>query len=141
MNQSIFSIVIIILTLSRAAAVDSVVVFNEINYHPGPGDTADEWVELHNQMAIDIDLSAWHIEDGINFTFSEGTIIPAGGYCWCFSGAGDAEHQCRDGGEWAGIVLHLFDLAVERQWTEAEPMIYAVAGTGHGGESRDWRVG
>lgn len=80
MNQSIFSIVIIILTLSRAAAVDSVVVFNEINYHPGPGDTADEWVELHNQMAIDIDLSAWHIEDGINFTFSEGTIIPAGGY-------------------------------------------------------------
>ncbi len=66
--------------LCRAAAVDSVVVFNEIHYHPGPGDTAGEWVELHNQMAIDIDLSAWHIEDGVNVTFAEGTVIPAGGY-------------------------------------------------------------
>ncbi len=66
---------LLLLPLS-AAAVDSVVVFNEINYHPLDGAPGGEWVELHNQMAIDIDLSGWHIEDGINFTFPEGTIIP-----------------------------------------------------------------
>lgn len=68
------------LLLTPAAAVDSVVVFNEISYHPADTDPAGEWIELHNQMAIDIDLSAWQIEDGINITFPEGTIIPGGGY-------------------------------------------------------------
>lgn len=75
-----FPIAILALVLGRAAAVDSVVVFNEVSYHP-PGDPrAGEWVELHNQMAIDIDLSGWHLEDGINYTFAEGTIIPGGGH-------------------------------------------------------------
>ncbi|HAB18916.1 MAG TPA: hypothetical protein DCE44_21055, partial [Verrucomicrobiales bacterium] len=69
-----------LLFLHRAAAADSVVVFNEVNYHPVVQETTHEWIELYNQMAIDIDLSGWHIEDGVNFTFSEGTIIPAGGY-------------------------------------------------------------
>ena len=68
------------LLICGASAVDSVVVFNEINFHPPGNESANEWVELHNQMAIDIDLSAWHMEDGINFTFAEGTIIRGGGY-------------------------------------------------------------
>src|SRR3954465_7585347 len=61
-------------------AVDSIVVFNEIHYHPVTNETANEWIELHNQMAIDIDLSAWSLEGGIQYTFAEGTIIPGGGY-------------------------------------------------------------
>src|SRR5262245_47221841 len=36
-------------TLGRAAAADSVVVFNEIMYHPATNEAALEWVELHNQ--------------------------------------------------------------------------------------------
>src|SRR6185436_11267174 len=67
------------LTLAAAAA-DSVVVFNEVHYHPVTNETASEWVELHNQMAIDIDLSAWKVTGDIGFTFAEGTIIPGGGY-------------------------------------------------------------
>jgi hypothetical protein len=63
-----------------ARAVDSVVVFNEIHYHPATNETAAEWIELHNQMAIDIDLSAWEITGNIGYTFAEGTIILAGGY-------------------------------------------------------------
>jgi hypothetical protein len=63
-----------------ARAVDSVVVFNEVHYHPATNETASEWVELHNQMAIDIDLSAWRITGDIDYTFAEGTIIPGGGY-------------------------------------------------------------
>src|SRR5258705_6463960 len=68
-----------VVTLSAGAA-DSVVVFNEINYHPATDEAAGEWVELHNQMAIDIDLSAWFLDGDIRYTFAEGTIIPGGGY-------------------------------------------------------------
>src|SRR5437773_10820611 len=63
-----------------AVAADSIVVFNEIHYHPATNEAANEWIELHNQMAIDIDLSTWAITGSIGFSFAEGTIIPAGGY-------------------------------------------------------------
>src|SRR5438067_13074663 len=67
-------------SLRSSLAADSIVVFNEIHYHPVTNEIANEWVELHNQMAIDIDLSAWSLTGSIGFTFAEGTIIPAGGY-------------------------------------------------------------
>lgn len=63
-----------------AARADSVVVFNEIMYHPRTNEAALEWVELHNQMAVDVDLSGWSLAGGIQFSFSEGTLIPGGGY-------------------------------------------------------------
>ena len=88
--------------LCRAAAVDSVVVFNEISYHSVGNESASEWIELHNQMAIDIDLSGWHLEDGVNFTFAEGTIIPGGGYLVVASNPGalqarDRPDECASG--------------------------------------------
>src|SRR5204863_9392288 len=65
---------------SSAFGVDSIVVFNEVQYHPATNEAANEWVELHNQMAVDIDLSAWSLQGGIGYTFAEGTIVPAAGY-------------------------------------------------------------
>ena len=44
------------LVLSRALA-DSTVVFNEIMYHPATNEPALEWIELHNQMAVSMDIS------------------------------------------------------------------------------------
>ena len=38
---------------------DSVVVFNEIHYHPAGDNSALEYVELYNQLAVDVDLSNW----------------------------------------------------------------------------------
>ncbi len=66
-----------LLTLS-ARAQDSVVIFNELNYHPLPGDA--EWIELHNEMSVNVDLSAWKLTGGIDYVFPEGTVIAAGGY-------------------------------------------------------------
>ena len=63
-----------------AARADSVVVFNEIMYHPGADTAGSEWLELHNQMAVDVDLSGWSIAGGVAFTFAEGTVIPGRGY-------------------------------------------------------------
>ncbi len=55
------------------------VVFNELQVDPA-GDGDLEWLELHNQMAVDIDLSGWTLEDSVGFTFADSTLIPGGGY-------------------------------------------------------------
>ena len=60
-------------------SADAVVTLNEVNYNP-PGSQDAEWIELHNQMAVNVDLSGWSLANGISYTFSNGTIIPAGGY-------------------------------------------------------------
>ncbi|MES2920174.1 MAG: lamin tail domain-containing protein, partial [Verrucomicrobiota bacterium] len=58
---------------------DAVVTFNEVNYNP-VGSQDGEWIELHNQMAVNMDLSGWALADGIDFKFPAGTVIPAHGF-------------------------------------------------------------
>jgi hypothetical protein len=67
-------------SVSFSTRADSVVVFNEIMYHPPVNEPALEWVELYNQMAVDVDLSGWSIAGGITYVFPEATVIPGGGY-------------------------------------------------------------
>ena len=68
------------LCLPLTIRADSVVVFNEVMYHPITNETAMEWVESRNQMAVDVDISNWSLQKGVQFTFPEGTVIPGGGY-------------------------------------------------------------
>jgi hypothetical protein len=63
---------------SLADTPDAVVTFNEIHYNP-PLTQDAEWVELHNQMAVNIDMSGWSLAAGIDYTFPTGTVIPGGG--------------------------------------------------------------
>jgi hypothetical protein len=61
------------------AAADSVLVFNEIQYHPRTaGET--EWIELHSLQGVNVDISGWRIEGGVDFTFPNGTIVPGHGF-------------------------------------------------------------
>src|SRR5687767_7708880 len=62
------------------AVADSPVVFNEVMYHPLTNESQLEWIELQNQMAVDMDISRWRLDGGISFSFPEGTVIRAGGY-------------------------------------------------------------
>ncbi len=55
------------------------ITFNELLYHSAT-DADVEWIELHNPMALDMDLSGWSIAGGVAYTFADGTILPAGGY-------------------------------------------------------------
>ena len=48
-------------TLSLITRADSTVVFNEVHYHPADREPFYEWVELHNQMAVSMDLSGWRL--------------------------------------------------------------------------------
>ena len=59
---------------------DSVVVFNEVMYHPATNEAAFEWVELHNQNAVDVDLGGWRLTGGIDFVFPDTTVIRGGGF-------------------------------------------------------------
>ncbi|HXJ73057.1 MAG TPA: lamin tail domain-containing protein, partial [Candidatus Dormibacteraeota bacterium] len=64
------------------------IVINEIHYNPPPGAGAeDEYVELLNVTAAPVSLfhatvpaNTWKIAGGINFTFPQGVILPAGGF-------------------------------------------------------------
>ena len=60
--------------------LDSTVVFNEIMYHPVTDGDSMEWIEFHNQLAVDMDVSDWQLRGGVNFDFPDGTIVPGRGY-------------------------------------------------------------
>lgn len=70
-------LLISLLGFMRARA-DSTVVFNEIHYHPPDQESALEWVELHNQMAVNMDLSGWRLAGGISYLFPSGTVLAGG---------------------------------------------------------------
>ena len=59
---------------------DSVVVFNEVMFHPAVNEPALEWIELHNQNSVDLDLGGWRLSDGVDYFFPSGTTIKGGGY-------------------------------------------------------------
>ncbi len=59
--------------------LDSTVVINELMYHPRVED-GPEWIELHNQQGVDMDISGWRLDGGVDFTFPEGTVVAGSGY-------------------------------------------------------------
>jgi hypothetical protein len=65
--------------LEPRLTLDSTVVFNEIMYHPAEAQSV-EWIELHNQMAVNMDVSGWRLDGGISFDFPEQTVIPGNGF-------------------------------------------------------------
>ena len=67
-------------SLERRYVLDSTVVFNEVMYNPEGIDSSQEWIELHNQMSVDVDISGWSIEGGAEFTFPSGTVLEGGDY-------------------------------------------------------------
>ncbi len=76
--SSVLAIFLILTSPSAFAVGDSVVVVNEVHYNPT--NPALEFVELHNQLSLNVDMSGWRFDGGITFGFPEGTVIPARGY-------------------------------------------------------------
>ena len=65
--------------LESRLVLDSTAVFSEIMYNPVGMDESAEWIEIYNQLALDIDLSGWSIEGGVEFQFTDDTVLPADG--------------------------------------------------------------
>ncbi len=55
-------------------------MINEIHYNSDPSTAKDEFIELYNPGASEVDLSGWFFQEGVNFTIPGGTVIGAGGY-------------------------------------------------------------
>ena len=55
--------------LEPRIVLDSTVVFSEIMYNPPGADESLEWIELHNQMAVNVDISGWRLDDAVEYTF------------------------------------------------------------------------
>ena len=72
--------VLLFCAIPLAARADSVVVFNEIMYHPATNEVALEWVELYNQNAVDVDLGGWRLSGGVDYAFPVGTVLEGGGH-------------------------------------------------------------
>jgi hypothetical protein len=80
-NIGVFNLGLIVLGIAAQAMADVTVVFNEVMYHPDQlSETAFEWVELRNQLAVDMDISGWTIAGGMDYRFPENTVIAGGGY-------------------------------------------------------------
>jgi len=54
------------------------VTFTELHHHAPDG--GPEWLELHNPMALDMDISGWRLEGAAEHTFAAGTVVDAGAY-------------------------------------------------------------
>lgn len=68
-------------TLENRIVLDSTVVFNELMYNPiGDTDDSREWIELFNQLAVDMDVSEWRLDGGVEFDFPDGTSVPGRGF-------------------------------------------------------------
>ena len=66
-------------SLEQRIVLDSTVVLNEVMYHPADNPSL-EYVELFNQMGVDMDISGWHLTEAIEYTFPPRTVIPRGEY-------------------------------------------------------------
>lgn len=71
------ALLFLIFLLKHAHAVDSVVTFNEIMYHPKGEDS--EWIELHNQMSGDVDMLGWRMDGGVAYVVTNNTVNPSKG--------------------------------------------------------------
>ncbi len=68
------------LHLPVQAAADSVLIINEVQYHPADEVAETEWIELRSLQGVDVDIGGWSISGGIDYTFPGGTTMPGGGY-------------------------------------------------------------
>ncbi len=59
---------------------DSTLVFNEVHYQPETNEPAMEWIELHNQLAVDLDVSKWSLDGAVSYVFPTPTVVRGGGY-------------------------------------------------------------
>lgn len=71
-------LVLIILSAPLLRAQD--VAINEIMYHPASQSPRDEWIELHNRGATNVNLTGWRLRGGVDFDFPSNTILSAGAY-------------------------------------------------------------
>ncbi len=65
---------------ANAPDIATSIVINEIMCDPPSGQKGDEFIELYNRSGAVVNLTGWKIRGGIDYDFTAGASIPAGGY-------------------------------------------------------------
>jgi len=68
------------LLLALAGPLKAQLVINEIHHSPVPQQDRLEFVELYNRSASAVSLTGWRLFGGVDYVFTHGPSIPAGGY-------------------------------------------------------------
>ena len=58
---------------------DALVNFNQIETNPASGNQDEEFIELANPNGYAVDMSAWTVSGGVDFTLPPGTVVPGNG--------------------------------------------------------------
>jgi len=66
--------------LGSLAVAKAQVRITEIMYHPSSENPAEEFIELQNVAATNVNLVGWRFTKGISFTFSNNLVIPPGSF-------------------------------------------------------------
>src|SRR5687768_1809386 len=61
-------------------AISQQIVINEIMYHPASENVREEYVELFNGGATNVNLAGWRLSSGVDYAIPTNTTINAGGY-------------------------------------------------------------
>jgi len=80
MNKTTLSFLVLTISVLNPVHADSVMVFNEVMYHPATNEPAMEWIELRNQHAVDVDVSHWTLTNAIQYRFPANTIVRGRSY-------------------------------------------------------------
>lgn len=54
------------------------VTIDSLDYYPGSGSQADEYLILRNTLPVAVDLTGWRLRGAIDHAFTPGTVIPSG---------------------------------------------------------------
>ena len=151
-----------LLPASLLAGPEAVVTFNELQYHPAAAQSSGEWIELHNQHSVDVDLSGWRLDGGVDFVFPQGTKIEGRKYLVIAANPGALQaatgvtalgpfsNLLADGGEKVtlknknGRVMDVIDYNDRFPWPVAADgsggTLAKVNELGATGEPRNWRA-
>ncbi|RIK81824.1 MAG: hypothetical protein DCC68_07760 [Planctomycetota bacterium] len=128
--------------LENRYVLDSTVVLNEIMYNPAGSDESLEFIELHNQQGVDMDISGWGFDRGVSYRFPAGTTIPRFGYLVVaadpaalasagFAGAlGPYVGNLSNGGETLALVNNSDRVMDEVDYSDDQPWPLAADGSG-----------
>lgn len=65
--------------IPRAQTADATVEIVSVDFNPVSGNQDEEYLEIKNTGDTAVDISGWHLANGVDMTFRPGTVIPTGG--------------------------------------------------------------
>ena len=144
--------------LPNGARLIPSIVINEIMYQPISGRESEQYVELYNRTATNVNIGRWRFTSGISYNFASNTIVPPGGFVVvaksrtnllarypglnATNAFGDFDGSLAGGGE--RIALSRPELAISTNGAGSTNTIYVVANEvtyGDGGRWGDWSDG